>query len=181
MCKPVVLSSLALFGFVTSSASAVPEPGREGVQVASIAFADGGSMPARYSCDGGGKSPPLSLSNVPLSSKSLVLIVDDPDAPIGTFVHWVVYNLPSSLTELPEDAARGALPVGAEEGKNGKGETGWTPLCPPWGRHHYHFKVLALRDLLVLTHPSADDVMRAAQGMVIAKGETVGTYQRGGR
>jgi Raf kinase inhibitor-like YbhB/YbcL family protein len=138
-------------------------------------------MPARYACDGEGKSPPLGWSNVPLSSKSLVLIVDDPDAPNGRFVHWVVLNLPPTVTELPEDAARGTLPVGAEEGRNGKGETGWTPLCPPWGRHHYHFKVLALRESPQPTHPTADDVMRAVSGTVIADGEIVGTYQRGGR
>jgi Raf kinase inhibitor-like YbhB/YbcL family protein len=164
---------------VPGSASGLPQPDRGRMQVASSAFADGGTMAARYSCDGEGSSPPLTWWGLPLSTKTVALIVDDPDAPNGTFVHWVVYNLPPSATELPEDAARDKLPLGAEEGKNGKGENGWTPPCPPWGRHHYHFRVFALRDSVVLSNPSADELMRTVRGLTLAQGEMVGTYQRG--
>jgi Raf kinase inhibitor-like YbhB/YbcL family protein len=178
------LATAAALSFVLTSMPALSqsqEPFVLEIAVVSSAFADGGSMPARYTCDGDGESPPLSWSNVPATAQSIAVVVDDPDAPRGTFVHWVVYNIPATNTALPDGAARGLLPAGAEEGKNGKGESGWTPLCPPWGRHHYHFEVYALRGSLVLSQPSRADLTRAMRGQILARGEIVGTYQRGAK
>jgi Raf kinase inhibitor-like YbhB/YbcL family protein len=178
------IATAAALAFMVSSGPALSEfqdPAALDIVVTSTAFADGGPMPARYTCDGGGESPPLSWSAVPAAAQSIVVVIEDPDAPRGNFVHWIVYNIHSTSIGLPDGAAQGLLPAGAEEGKNGKGESGWTPLCPPWGRHHYHFEVYALRGSLVLSQPSRADLTRAMRGQILARGEIVGTYQRGGK
>lgn len=150
--------------------------------VESSAFTNGGAIPQQFSCDGRGQSPPLRVSNVPPGTKSLALVVEDPDAPKGKFVHWVVYGLPAAQVDLPAGASeQNGLPQGAMQGKNGKGQTGWVPVCPPNGMHHYHFKVYALRDALTLSQPSEDNLMHAMQGRTLASAEIVGTYQRAGK
>jgi Raf kinase inhibitor-like YbhB/YbcL family protein len=174
-------SPLALLAVASSalalSLSATREARSEGaIRVTSPAFANGGAIPSEYSCDGRGVSPPLHWSGLPPDTKSIAVVVDDPDAPHGPFVHWVLYNLPAATTELPADAAaQGALPAVASTGK-------WAPVCPPRGAsvHHYHFKVLALRDPpgLALQQPSEDELMKAVRGHVLASGEMIGTYQR---
>jgi len=138
------------------------------IAITSSAFRDRDDMPLQYGCKGGGQKPPLMLSDVPSTTKSLVLIVDDPDAPSGTFTHWVVWNIPPSSTTLS----------GGVEGKNSAGNIGYTPPCPPSGEHHYHFKVLALDAMLNL--PAGSDraeVLRAAEGHVVGRGELVGRYR----
>lgn len=145
------------------------------VSVSSPVFSNGSAIPAKYTCDGDGKSPPLSWSNLPAGTRSVAVVVDDPDAPHGKFAHWVVYDVPPGTTAIGE----GALPAGAEQGKNGKGQPGWTPPCPPSGTHHYHFEVFALGSPLTLSQPTEDDLFRAMRGHVLAQGEIVGTYQRG--
>jgi Raf kinase inhibitor-like YbhB/YbcL family protein len=150
--------------------------------VTSPAFRNGGAIPVEFSCSGRGSSPPLHWSGLPVDTKSVAVVVDDPDAPKGPFVHWIVYDIPPGNTELsPGASAQKALPEGSAQGRNGKGELGWAPVCPPGGMHHYHFKVFALRDRLALSQPSEDDLMRAMHGRVLAQGEIVGTFEHQGR
>lgn len=113
-----------------------------GMKLASPAFREHGEIPAKYGCSGGGQavSPPLTISGVPADAKSLALIVDDPDAPGGTFTHWLVWNIAPGTTAIAE----GLVPAGASEGKNGYGKNGWGPPCPPSGEHHYIFVLYAL-------------------------------------
>jgi Raf kinase inhibitor-like YbhB/YbcL family protein len=147
------------------------------LSVSSSGFTNGSAIPAKYTCDGEGKSPPLSWSNLPAGTRSVAVVVDDPDAPRGKFVHWILFDVPPATTAITE----GTLPAGAEQGKNGKGQTGWTPPCPPSGMHHYHFRVFALDSPLTLGKPAEDDLLRAMRDHVLAHGEIVGTYQRGNK
>ncbi len=136
--------------------------------ITSSAFRDRDDIPAQYGCKGGGAKPPLAVSGVTPAAKSLVLIVDDPDAPGGTFTHWIVWNIPPSSTAL----------TGGVEGRNSAGSTGYTPPCPPAGEHHYHYKVLALDTTLSLPAGSdRDALMRALEGHVLGRGELVGRYR----
>jgi hypothetical protein len=150
----------------------------------SPAFTQGGGIPARHTCEGADVSPALAWSNVPHNAKSLVLIVDDPDAPDPaaprmTWVHWVLYNLPPSASGLPEGVGRDALPKGTVEGLTDYKRTGWGGPCPPIGRHRYFFKLYAL-DVLLATTPrqTKAQVERAMAGHVVAQAELVGTYEK---
>jgi Raf kinase inhibitor-like YbhB/YbcL family protein len=175
---PLVFAGAA---FVALSAVATDARPQGSLTVTSPAFRNGGAIPVDFSCDGRGSSPPLHWSGLPPDTKSVAVVVDDPDAPRGSFTHWVVYDISPGTTDLPTGAAaQRALPEGAMQGKNGKGEGGWAPVCPPSGMHHYHFKVFALRDRLTLSQPSEDDLMRAMRGHVLAQGEMVGTFERQG-
>lgn len=150
------------------------------LSLTSSAFADGAEIPAVYTCDGRDVSPPLAWSGVPAAARSLVLIVDDPDAPDPkaprmTWVHWVVYNLPAHDGGLGEAAA---LPAGALAGINDFQHTRYGGPCPPIGRHRYFFKLYALdRALPDLGHPTKAQVERAMAGHVLAEAQLVGTYQ----
>jgi Raf kinase inhibitor-like YbhB/YbcL family protein len=157
--------------------------GRSGaMNLTSSAFAHNGAIPKKYTCDGGDTSPPLSWSGVPPGTKSLVLIVDDPDAPDPaapkmTWVHWVLYNLPPSAAGLAEGATR--LPAGTAEGTNDWQRTGYGGPCPPVGRHRYSYKLYALDTVIqALSRPDKAAIEKAMQGHVIARAELVGTYQR---
>jgi Raf kinase inhibitor-like YbhB/YbcL family protein len=151
------------------------------LDVRSSAFEEGGAIPAHYTCEGLDISPPLSWSSVPNGTRSLALIVDDPDAPRGAFVHWVIYNLPPDTRRLPEDVPnQRTLPSGALQGMNGAGSIGYTGPCPPNGTHRYFFKVYALdTDLDLGGGATKEDVVRAMEGHVLAEGRLLGTYQRG--
>lgn len=148
----------------------------------SSAFA-GAPIPTRYTCDGAGITPPLSWSGVPSQSAALALVVDDPDAPRGDFTHWLLYDLPAAATALPEGVpATGQPPTGGAQGRNDAGTLGYTPPCPPSGNpHHYHFTLYVLDRPLGLT-PGASraQVADALRGHVLAQGELVATYRRGG-
>ncbi len=155
------------------------------MQVTSPAFAANGPIPARFTCEGEDVSPALNWTGVPAGARSLVLIVDDPDAPdpaapTRTWVHWVLYNLPPDAGGLPE-AVRSAtdLPPGTAEGLNDWNRVGWGGPCPPVGRHRYHFRLFALDRLLPdLRTPSRAQLDQAMQGHVIAQAVLVGTYQK---
>jgi Raf kinase inhibitor-like YbhB/YbcL family protein len=151
------------------------------LDVRSSAFEERGAMPARYTCDDLDISPPLSWSSVPNGTRSLALIVDDPDAPRGAFVHWVIYNLPPDTRRLPEDIPnQRMLPSGALQGMNGAGSIGYTGPCPPNGTHRYFFKVYALDTELDLGAGTMKvEVVSAMEGHVLAEGRLLGTYQRG--
>jgi Raf kinase inhibitor-like YbhB/YbcL family protein len=144
-------------------------------------FNDGGTIPSQYACSGDNKSPPLKWSAVPSGAKTLALIVKDPDAPGGTFVHWVLYNLPPHALELPENVPKTATtPQNADQGINGFQHTGYDGPCPPPGTpHHYHFVLYALDKKLDLTAgANAEDVEKALRGHVVSSTELVGTFAR---
>jgi Raf kinase inhibitor-like YbhB/YbcL family protein len=157
------------------------------MELSSTAFGPGAAIPSRYSCEGNDVSPPLQWRGVPASAKSLVLIVDDPDAPDPrapkmTWVHWVLANLPADSAGLPEGIAPAALPKGTVEGINDWKRTGYGGPCPPIGRHRYFHKLYALDVMLGgLEHPTKAQVEIAMKGHVLAHAELVGTYEKAGR
>jgi Raf kinase inhibitor-like YbhB/YbcL family protein len=151
--------------------------------IKSSAFAPNGAIAIRYTCESDDVSPPLEWSGVPERTKSLVLIVDDPDAPDPAapkmvYVHWVLYNIPPSATGLPEGVTKAQLPPGARDGKNDFGNTGYGGPCPPIGRHRYFFKLYALDTVLGdLGTATKADVEAAMRGHVIEQAEVIATYQ----
>jgi len=147
------------------------------ITLKSTAFADGKPIPDQYSCWGEGISPPLEWSEAPAGTKSFALIVDDPDAPSGTYVHWIIYNIPASSTGLPEAVAPEAqLQDGSLQGMNSSRRTGFTSPCPPSGTHRYYFKLHALDTALDLASGATkDQLLKAIQGHVLAEGQLMGT------
>ncbi len=154
------------------------------LKITSAAFADGEAMPGKYTCEGGDLSPPLAWSGVPDGAKSLVLIVDDPDAPDPkapqrTWVHWVLYNVPPDAAGLPEDVKAHGLPPGTDVGLNDWKRADYGGPCPPIGRHRYFHKLYALDSTLSgLSKPAKADVEAAMRGHVLAEAQLVGTYQK---
>jgi Raf kinase inhibitor-like YbhB/YbcL family protein len=150
------------------------------LDVRSSAFEEGGAIPARYTCDDLDISPPLTWSSVPDATQGLALIAEDPDAPSGTFVHWVIYDLPPDTRRLPEDVPNErTLPSGALQGMNGASSIGYTGPCPPSGTHRYVFKIYALDTRLVLGGgATAERLSDAMQGRVLAEGRLISTYWR---
>ncbi len=155
----------------------------DALSISSPAFQDGGGIPSKYTCEGEDISPPLSFAGAPAGTRSLALIVDDPDAPDPaapkmTWVHWVLYNLPPDATGLEEGVRR--LPAGTLEGVNDWRRTGYGGPCPPIGRHRYFFKLYALDTVLPDLHaPTKADLEQAMQGHVLAQATLMGTYQKG--
>ena len=152
------------------------------LNLSSTAFVAGGTIPTIHTCDGGDVSPPLAWSGVPARAKSLVLIVDDPDAPDPaapkmTWVHWVLYNIPPTATHLAADLAENELPPGTLEGINDWKRTGYGGPCPPIGRHRYFHKLYALDAMLPDLHkPSKAALEKAMAGHVLEMTELVGLY-----
>lgn len=152
------------------------------LQIHSPAFTDGGEIPTKYTCEGDDISPPLAWEGVPVNARSLVLIVDDPDAPDPaaprmTWVHWLVYNLPTDTPGLPEGIAEAALPPGVRGGLNDWKRTGFGGPCPPIGRHRYFHKLYALDTVLEDLNKPTKTVLKAAmKGHILAQGQLVGTY-----
>ena len=150
----------------------------------SSAFGHNSEIPTRYTCEGDDISPALSWTDVPAGAKSLVLIVDDPDAPDPaapkmTWVHWVLYNVPASARNLPEAVAVRDLPTGTKEGLNAWRRTGYGGPCPPIGRHRYLHKLYALDVTLPdMGGPTKADLEKAMRGHVLAQAELIGTYQK---
>jgi len=150
--------------------------------LSSSAFAHQGAIPGKYTCEGADLSPPLSWSGLPPGTKSLALIVDDPDAPDPaapkmTWVHWVIYNLPPAAPGLPEGAS--ALPAGTLQGMNDWQRTGYGGPCAPIGRHRYFHKLYALDTVLPdLGRPTKATLEQAMKGHILGQAELVGTYQK---
>jgi len=158
------------------------EKGSEKMEIIieSSAFQEGGMIPLKYTCDGINVSPPLKWSDPPEGTKSLALISDDPDAPMGIWVHWVVYNIPPALKEFPENIPSSkVVDSGAIQGTTDFGRIGYGGPCPPSGTHRYFFKLYALDDKLNLD-PGAtkQQVVDAMKGHVIAGGQLMGRYKR---
>lgn len=158
-----------------------------GFTLTSPAFAPGGAIPALFTCEGNDVSPPLEWTGAPPGTKSLALVVDDPDAPDPraprmTWVHWVLYNLPPPTTRLAQGVRSSDLPPGTREGTNDWKRTGYGGPCPPVGRHRYFHKLYALDAVLPDLGPATKaQVEKAMEGRVLAKAELVGTYEKSGR
>lgn len=150
----------------------------------SPSFSHQGLIPARYTCDGKDYSPELIWTEVPENTQSLVLIVDDPDAPDPqapkmTWVHWILYNIPPNVNRLPEQLTTDKLPIGTLEGINDWGRVGYGGPCPPIGVHRYFHKLYALNIVLPdLSKPTKAVLEQAMQGHIIAQTELIGLYQR---
>lgn len=184
-----VLSSGSVTLPASPSASASPAatvvtpipPGA--LSLTSSAFANNGNIPASYTCDGDSTSPPLAWSGVPPAAKGLALIVDDPDAPGGVFVHWVAFAIPADKTGFEAGVspkASGQLPYG-QDGNNGAGRAGYTGPCPPKPQeHHYSFRLYAVDGPIILD-PSARskaDLEKAMAGHILAQAQLLGIYRR---
>ena len=152
----------------------------------SSAFQQGGAIPSRFTCEGTDTSPPLAWSGVPDGTRSLALVVDDPDAPDPAkpkrvYVHWVLHDIPPTADGLPEGVTGAQLPAGTREGRNDWGRTGYGGPCPPIGRHRYFFKLYALdAELADLGTPTKAELEAAMRGHVIEQAELMGTYEQGG-
>jgi len=155
------------------------------LHIESTAFPSGGSIPKLYTCDGKDISPPLTWSGTPENAQSLALICEDPDAPRGTWSHWVIFDLPAHLKELKEDVPKqervtvGAGGETAIQGKNDFGKAGYGGPCPPSGTHRYFFRLYALDTKLNLgPRTTRQDLLRAIKDHILAEGELMGKYSR---
>ncbi|MEE9289157.1 MAG: YbhB/YbcL family Raf kinase inhibitor-like protein [Bacteroidota bacterium] len=146
----------------------------------STAFQEGAMIPKKYTCDGPDVSPPLTWTSVPAETKSLALICDDPDAPMGTWVHWVLFNLPADTTELPESVPpQKTLESRAKQGTNDFGKIGYGGPCPPSGTHRYYFKLYALGTEVGLEAGiTKKELLKAMEGHIIGEGQLMGRYKR---
>ena len=150
------------------------------INVTSSAFTQGGMIPVLYTCDGRDISPPLSWTAGPAGTQSYAIIADDPDAPMGIWVHWVAYNIPASITTLPENVAKDKqLGDGTLQGINDFKDFGYGGPCPPGGTHRYFFKVYAL-DTVLKAGPglTKKKLLREIEGHTLAQGELMGSYSR---
>jgi len=149
-------------------------------ELTSTAFGQGEPIPRRYTCDGEDISPPLQWSDPPQGTQSFALIADDPDAPMGTWVHWVLYNIPAQARGLPEAVSSDAeLPDGSRHGQNSWRRLGYGGPCPPSGTHRYFFKLYALDAQLDLAAgANKKQLLRAMEGHILAQAELMGTYTR---
>jgi Raf kinase inhibitor-like YbhB/YbcL family protein len=152
------------------------------IEVTSSAFAEGARIPTRYTCDGEDASPPLKWTGVPQAAKSIALIADDPDAPGGTWIHWVLYGLSPDTTGLPEGLPKtNELLSGARHGVTDFGRNEYGGPCPPpgHGAHRYYFKVYALdAEIGLAAGGTKQDVLEAMKGKILAEGQLMGTYLR---
>jgi Raf kinase inhibitor-like YbhB/YbcL family protein len=172
----LVSASLALF----AQAARATDP-EVNVKLISTAFSENGTIGREFTCDGEDRSPQLAWSAAPEKAAAYALIVDDPDAPVGTWVHWVYYDLPAKTSELPEAVEKAERPkTGGIQGRNDFGRIGYGGPCPPPGKpHRYFFKLYALdRQLGLKPGAKKADIERAMQGHIIAQGQLVGTYGR---
>lgn len=165
-----------------SSPTALPEEGGQvmTMQLTSSAFSQGDPIPTKYTCDGDDVSPPLAWGDPPQGTASFVLINDDPDAPVGTWVHWVLYNLPANARSMPEAVPSDAeLPDGSRNGQNSWRRLGYGGPCPPGGTHRYFFKLYALDTVLDLASgANKEEVLKAMEGHILGQAELMGVYSR---
>jgi Raf kinase inhibitor-like YbhB/YbcL family protein len=174
----IIMFVMLFFGFQHDAFSA--KKGGKKMQITSSAFTEGGMIPAKFTCDGQNISPPLEWGNAPAGTKSFALISDDPDAPMGTWVHWVAYNIPASVNKLGENVkTEKELADGTRQGNNSWPNIGYGGPCPPSGTHRYYFKLYALDTTLDLK-PGATkaQVLQAMKGHVLAEAQLMGKYKR---
>jgi Raf kinase inhibitor-like YbhB/YbcL family protein len=145
------------------------------MKLTSSAFEDGSAIPMQYACDGGGMNPPLGLADLPKGTESVALVMEDPDAPKGVFVHWILWNISPFVSQIPENS----IPSNSKEGLNGKGTQGYVGPCPPSGTHHYVFTVYALDTMLKVDAPADAAALRQAmEGHILQEVSLTGTYER---
>jgi Raf kinase inhibitor-like YbhB/YbcL family protein len=189
-----IICSLALFacaGCGRKDPLPAEDPARQTITLKSAVFADGGMIPKGFTCDGSDRSPPLEWSGVPAKAQSLVLICDDPDAPLGSWSHWVLFNLAPQVTALKEGVpteetiAAGEPKAGdvkspeARQGTNDFGKLGYGGPCPPGGTHRYFFRLYALDTHLDLdSSAKRSQVLKAIEGHILAEGRLMGRYKR---
>lgn len=185
-----VLLAAALAAGCSSTDEESAPPGEAGaaeegaamtIQLTSKAFEEGATIPKVHTCDAEDVSPPLMWSDVPEGAKSLALICDDPDAPMGTWVHWVLYDLPADVTGLPQGVPKAeTLDNGAKQGVTDFRRVGYGGPCPPPGKpHRYFFKLYAIdKNLGLEPGVKKSDVLKAMEGHVLAEGQLMGTYGR---
>ena len=150
------------------------------IKITSSAFEEGGMIPVKHTCDGTDVTPSLAWTSVPEGTKTFALICDDPDAPMGTWVHWVLFNLPANITELPENVPpERELESGAMQGMNDFRNIGYGGPCPPGGTHRYYFKLYAL-DTEIDLEPGTtkQELVTAMESHILAKGQLMGRYSR---
>jgi Raf kinase inhibitor-like YbhB/YbcL family protein len=148
--------------------------GEAKMKITSSAFQEGGNIPSKFTCDGGDSSPPLQIAEIPSGAKSLVLVVDDPDAPSGLFTHWIVWNISPQTNAIAE----GSAPKGVQ-GTSDFDKSGYGGPCPPSGTHRYYFKIFALdRELNLPSGTKRNQLDAAMKGHVVAQGELMGRYSR---
>ena len=178
---PSLLAPVASCGNSGSSSAKGHSASLSGFRIESAAFKEGAGIPARFTCEGEDVSPPLAWTVPPRNARSLVLIVDDPDAPAGVWTHWVVYNLPAQTRAMVENTPKqGELPGGGLQGRNSFGRIGYGGPCPPPGRaHRYFFRLYAL-DTLLKPAPGASrqDVLAAAKGHIVGEAQLMGRFKR---
>ncbi len=150
------------------------------IKIISPAFEPGGMIPVKYTCDGQDISPPLKWGDVPDGTASIALICDDPDAPMGTWVHWVIFDLPPDTRGLPENIpAEENLDMGGTHGTNDFRRPGYGGPCPPGGTHRYYFKVYALdKKMDIQAGSTKAQLLKAMEGHILAEGELMGQYKR---
>ncbi|WP_262966397.1 YbhB/YbcL family Raf kinase inhibitor-like protein [Methylobacter psychrophilus] len=182
---PVIRLICLLVGiFTMTPALAIEGEQNMTLQLVSPDFVHRGEIPKTFTCEGDNSSPTLSWSQLPKNTQSLVLIVDDPDAPDPaapkmTWVHWLLYNIPPTVRELPQAITESDLPAGIQQGKNDWKKTGYGGPCPPVGRHRYFHKLYALDiELPDLHHPDKTQLEKAMTGHIIDQAELIGTYQK---
>ena len=145
------------------------------LELTSDAFANGQSIPAKYTCTGRNISPALAWNETPSGTRSFALIMDDPDAPLGTWVHWVLFNIPAEARSLQENIDTSAMSVG----KNSWGDLGYGGPCPPSGTHRYYFKLYALDSTLsLLPGATKEQMLQEMKGRILAQGELMGTFSK---
>ncbi len=151
------------------------------IKIKSPAFVPGGKIPGKYTCDGMDISPPLIWTSGPEGTKTFALICDDPDAPMGTWVHWVLFNLPADIIELRENVQPGReLERGAKQGMNDFRKIGYGGPCPPGGTHRYYFKLYALdTEINLEAGATKSELLEAMEDHILAEGQLMGRYERG--
>jgi Raf kinase inhibitor-like YbhB/YbcL family protein len=175
MCYKLLVLPLIILALLSSALLAKEVGAMEALKITCPAFQNNGNIPSKYTCDGSDISPALVIENCPAGSKTLALICDDPDAPMGTWVHWVFWNVPPNTKEIKENN----VPQGAVEGMNDFKKHSYGGPCPPSGTHHYFFKVYAL-DIVLNISPNSTkaDLEKGMKGHILAQGQLIGLYKR---
>jgi hypothetical protein len=189
MGRSIVISSLSLLFLLACTNQQQPiaqapvnksQEMKTDLKLTSTAFKEGESIPRQYTCDGVNISPPLEWNGGPKTAKTIAIIADDPDAPAGTWVHWVLYNLPADNIGVVENVpATENLKAGGFQGTNDFGKIGYGGPCPPSGTHRYFFKIYVLDSELALkAGATKDELLKAMEGHVLAQSQLMGTYKR---
>ncbi len=171
----VIIIPLMILAFLFSASLTKEVSAMDTLKITSQAFQNNGHITGKYTCDGEDINPPLLIENCPQATKSIAMIVDDPDAPVGIWVHWVIWNIAPDVKEIKENT----IPQGAIEGMNDFGKHSYGGPCPPSGTHRYFFKVYALDNMFGISpNSNKADLENAMKGHILAQGQIIGLYKR---